>query len=324
MSLILLNGGFTSALFTQAEVDLTAIDIVNDTTPQLGGDLDCEGNSLTDIYTMNLNNVHPAGRNTEIRSVGATGQGSGAGGLVITTVNSGQDGRPSRIFLQQKNNGGTELGGVEQRFTYHSTEANKSFKTIVYSDDYSSNKVAYQVNGLGDETILVSDTIRLRKADNTDLLTVKDNSSAVGGADATLRGAITVGPEGLSTETDLSVFQLKPDYGSNTIPDGADVKLNFQVRNDADGAVTLGKFSAVYDATASNRKFRMESPDGSNAMNFFDSHTEFTAPIQAQALTTTERDALSPSNGWIIYNETNNRFEFYHNGGWVYYTANSA
>lgn len=33
--------------------------------------------------------------------------------------------------------------------------------------------------------------------------------------------------------------------------------------------------------------------------------------------TTTQRDALTPSNGWIIYNTTTNQFEFYENGAWV-------
>ena len=48
------------------------------------------------------------------------------------------------------------------------------------------------------------------------------------------------------------------------------------------------------------------------------------APFQTQSLTTTERDALTAANGMVIYNETNNRFEFYQNGGWVYYTATAA
>jgi hypothetical protein len=39
----------------------------------------------------------------------------------------------------------------------------------------------------------------------------------------------------------------------------------------------------------------------------------FTAP----QYTTTQRDALSPVNGWIIYNTSTNIFEFYENGAWV-------
>jgi len=39
----------------------------------------------------------------------------------------------------------------------------------------------------------------------------------------------------------------------------------------------------------------------------------FTAP----QYTTTQRNALTPVNGWIIYNTTTNVFEFYENGAWV-------
>ena len=37
----------------------------------------------------------------------------------------------------------------------------------------------------------------------------------------------------------------------------------------------------------------------------------------APQYTTTQKDALSPENGWIIYNTTTNQFEFYENGSWV-------
>ena len=273
-------------------------------------DVDMQVNNINEISSLNLNNSHGASRDTEIRSTT-----SGAGGLVLTTIGSGQNGRPSRIFLQQKNGGGTELGGVEQRFTYHSTEANKKYDVRVYSDDYSSNTVAYEVNGLGDTTKLRSDTVRLQKADSTDMLVVKDNSSAAGGLDAQLYGEVSVQPE-VSTETDLSIMNLKPDYGSNSIPDGADVKLNFQVRNDADGSVTLGKFSATYDSTAADRKFRMESADGSNAMEFFNSKTAMEGPVRFQRLSTTEINALSPEAGWVVYNNTTNKLVCYNGTSW--------
>ena len=41
------------------------------------------------------------------------------------------------------------------------------------------------------------------------------------------------------------------------------------------------------------------------------------ANFQAPNLTTTERNALTPANGMIIYNTTTNVFNFYENGVWV-------
>ena len=46
-------------------------------------------------------------------------------------------------------------------------------------------------------------------------------------------------------------------------------------------------------------------------------------PFEAVHMTDTERDALTASNGMVIYNTDNNRFEFYENGGWVYYSGTS-
>ncbi len=45
------------------------------------------------------------------------------------------------------------------------------------------------------------------------------------------------------------------------------------------------------------------------------------AGIQVNSLTTTERDALTPVNGDIIYNTTTTQFEFYENGSWRTFSA---
>lgn len=42
-----------------------------------------------------------------------------------------------------------------------------------------------------------------------------------------------------------------------------------------------------------------------------------TGVFSAPQYTTTQRDTLTPENGWIIYNTTTNQFEFYENGAWV-------
>lgn len=38
--------------------------------------------------------------------------------------------------------------------------------------------------------------------------------------------------------------------------------------------------------------------------------------LSAPQMTTTERDALSPSNGWIIYNLSTNTVQVRENGSW--------
>lgn len=41
------------------------------------------------------------------------------------------------------------------------------------------------------------------------------------------------------------------------------------------------------------------------------------AGLKVLSLTTTQRNALTPANGMIIYNSTDNKFQAYENGNWV-------
>ncbi len=39
--------------------------------------------------------------------------------------------------------------------------------------------------------------------------------------------------------------------------------------------------------------------------------------LAAPQLTTAQRDALTASNGWIVYNTTDNKLQVYENGAWA-------
>ena len=49
-----------------------------------------------------------------------------------------------------------------------------------------------------------------------------------------------------------------------------------------------------------------------------DSAAEFEVPIIPVLLNSTERDALTPVEGMLIYNTTDLRLEFYDGGNWKY------
>jgi hypothetical protein len=43
----------------------------------------------------------------------------------------------------------------------------------------------------------------------------------------------------------------------------------------------------------------------------------FNVPVQFPSFTTAQRDALSPSNGWVIYNSSTNKLQVRAGGSWV-------
>ena len=61
----------------------------------------------------------------------------------------------------------------------------------------------------------------------------------------------------------------------------------------------------------------VDNTEGTNSVDVQDTHTEFEKPPQLPSYTTTERDALSPNDGWMILNTTTNKIQARVNGSWV-------
>ncbi len=81
--------------------------------------------------------------------------------------------------------------------------------------------------------------------------------------------------------------------------------------------ISQGSQIDLSDSTDIKESFQMYVQDTEERfraiINWIESQT-------APEYTTAERDAITPKNGQIIYNSSNNRFEIRQNGAWKYIT----
>jgi hypothetical protein len=70
------------------------------------------------------------------------------------------------------------------------------------------------------------------------------------------------------------------------------------------------------NVTITNSNFTVDF-GGSNVVTVNNTVSAFATAVQFASMTTTQRNALTPSNGWVIYNTTDNKFQGYTNGIWV-------
>jgi len=68
--------------------------------------------------------------------------------------------------------------------------------------------------------------------------------------------------------------------------------------------------------TLTNSNFTVDF-SGTDVVTVSNTLSAFSTAVQFASMTTTQRNALSPSNGWVIYNTTDNKFQGYANGSWV-------
>ena len=317
----------SNARFEPANQSGGVSNIVEDTSPQLGGNLDVNGNSIVSASNGNIE-ITPNGSGKVILDGLSHPTADGTAGQFLQT-----DGSATLQFATVLQNvaedTSPQLGAnLDVQTNQIVTTANRNIKL------YPNGTGVVEVGGDGSSA---DGTIQLNCSQNSHgiKLASPPHSAAQSytltfpqTAPAANKLLQTDGSGNLSFSSDLTIDSLTMSGSGNvTFTAATTLALN---------ANTGG--TIVVNDGSNNADFRVES-DGNANMIFVDagndkvgigmsnpaSTLDVTGNVKISganelllgSMTTTQRNALTAANGMIIYNSTDNKFQGYENGSWA-------
>ena len=257
-------------------------DVVDDTTPQLGGNLDVNGNKITSTAGGDID-IEPDGTGDVLLGnfkfdVDQT-VGAGQDNYVMTYDNS-----TGKISLEAASGGaGGILNTAGNTGTGSVTLASETLQVLGTTGEIDVEAAAFALS--------------LSLADNiSGILTLTATTSVTGGSIILSGGTIDT--------TDSSHI---------TIPPAVVMQSDLTVENDltVGNNIIADSFQSVGAGTPTL------TSDSSIILSAVDRVNVTVGPINHASYTTTLRDGLSSVNGDVIYNSSTNAFQGYANGSWV-------
>ena len=302
-------------------------DIVSDTSPQLGGNLDVNGNSIVSTSNGNIE-ITPNGSGKVVLDGLSHPTADGSAGQFLQTDGSATL-QFATVLQNVSEDSSPQLGAnLDVQTNQIVTTANRNIKL------YPNGTGVVEVGGDGSSA---DGTIQLNCSQNSHgiKLASPPHSAAQSytltfpqTAPAANKLLQTDGSGNLSFSSDLTIDSLTMSGSGNvTFTAATTLALN---------ANTGG--TIVVNDGSNNADFRVES-DGNANMIFVDagndkvgigmsnpaSTLDVTGNVKISganelllgSMTTTQRNALTAANGMIIYNSTDNKFQGYENGSWA-------
>ena len=332
-------------------------DIVDDTTPQLGGNLDLNGNNITGTGNINITGTVTASGNINL--------GDGAGGDVIAVggvVQGALIPDVSVAYDQGSNTARWRDGFFSSLDVLGHIQADSIQGDLIADDSTVSwNQTTNQFSGIFVGT-LEGDVNGSLFADNSTLMVDGVNNLVVADVNNT---RVTTGDAIVSNATGSN---LRLNY--NAVGASANTILGQLIFQDQDvsKAIIQGRQGNIYITAADNGAkgvtiYETHSVHGGMKLRINPTNTVFTEPtealqvdgnaiisgvidaasfrgslvaddsttivdainstitvgsfVQFGSMTTAVRDAITAANGMVIYNTTLNKFQGYENGAWA-------
>ena len=311
-----------SRTITLPDADGTVmLGLVDDTSPQLGADLQCNGFGIEDATNIRIDNPHGSDRDLNLIMDNSSHY----------TLNiQGENGNHTanrRTELKFAQNDGSSVKYQGYFGFRHINSGNDEFYIAHLSDDGTTttrtlfhnvqNDMTKIQNGHGDVVLeLQQDKALVKK--RLDVNAVESEPNAL---------FVQTDMTGQTDDLHNSITAYL-DYGTTDLA-GGDNKQNsitFGISHDSAGDAhddVVGRFNAEYDPDNddSNKMKLIAVHNGAGSNGQIDvspQRGQVNVPWRLASYTTTERDALPGiTNGVTIYNETTHKFQGYANGAWV-------
>jgi hypothetical protein len=125
----------------------------------------------------------------------------------------------------------------------------------------------------------------------------------------------------LNSGSEISLYRWN-NSGSSALESGSQLALNFNMLSeDQTTEAYVGQFQVIYDSPSGGNIFNIAVNDTlnnqANAVEVRETHTKSQQPIAFPQFNQTDINAMSPANGWVVYNTTTDKLQVYAGGTWV-------
>ena len=181
----------------------------------------------------------------------------------------------------------------------------------------------------------------IKSASEASLGTLKPLSIDSGDFTVNSTGFVTLNGEFVVQNANKSSFVVQPDYstvsgdavdfvrrnaedGTNdsNIADGSEVKFNIYIQSadETSGQLIGGITGSTHSTDGNQFVFTLDNQaqtDQANSFTMTEEKVEIQQPLQFPSFSSTDRDAMSPTEGWVLFNSTTSKLQVYDGTSWV-------
>ena len=323
---ILIFNGTSNQFEIGDDTNTGLLNVVEDTTPQLGGNLDLNSKNITgtgNISTVGTVTLAPAAGTSPavsatVNLTGSSGNAANAANVLTLKKTYSNSSRGVNLnFLTNDGSSDYHIHSIRSRRS--GSGVNDKFFQIFEHDDANSAAPVELVRFKKNLAFTTSNNLAELQMTGRINLTVSD-ADAMPNSNRT-----TVTMDGTTT-TAHNMLTGMADFGTSSMTDGAEITFTGDCTNDSIGGAAsprrIGQIKFHYGNTETDNQIELVSQEHDQTVQtkfIVDGHRAKvdTKPIGLANLTTTQRNALTAANGDVIYNTTDSKIQAYAGGSWV-------